>query len=137
MSIKKFEDFGDRNYQKPAKDRLSYSELVELDKEIEKYKVEKWVDFPVKMKIRHFDEWKWLEDKGAVKNKAIVVKNFKSAIYNSNGTLKESCDCEPILYEQLMEDLKQHHEWKLKKDYGEQKRIEGLEEIAKSMNVDY
>lgn len=137
MGFKKEYDSFDRNYTTPRTFRLSEVELVAMNEELEKYRYEKEVELPEKMKISLIDEKRWLYDKGAItKDGSIILNNFKSAIYDSGGHLKNPADCEPILFEQLNTDLEQWKSWKSKKSFIESKKIEGLERLAKGMHVD-
>lgn len=125
-----------KRYYPPKKNRLSEYQLQVLDEEIERYSFDKNVSIPKKETIRVFDEWKWLKSKGAVTaNHDIIIKHFIPATYDSEGRLKTPCDCEPILYEQLQKDLEQWRMWKGRKEFIENKKIEGLEEIARGMRI--
>lgn len=131
------ENFG--FYRQPVKNRLSEAELIELEKEIESFSTIKKVkslkkDAPDD-EIKWFDERSWLKSKGAMnENGGVIVKKFKSAIYDSQGHCKEKADCEPILFEQLMEDLNQYRFWKGRQEFIEKKKIEGLENLAKGIS---
>ena len=135
------DDFAEKKYSKPIKNRLSEHQLLALNEEIEGgYMQDKEVSFPSPAKIRVFDELQWLTDKGAMKNGAVVISNFSPAEYNGNGTLVKGCDCEPILYEQLCEDIKQWRNWKGRKEYGVKMREENsltnwADEIAEKMKL--
>lgn len=125
-----------RKFSKPVKNQLTEFQLQEMEKEIEKYMEEKHVTFPNPMKIKIFNEKKWLIDKGGLnKNGAIKIYNYKPGKYDARGNLIEPCDCEPILWEQLQEDLRQYWFWKGKKGFVEQKKFEGLQELANTMTL--
>ena len=138
MAYKNNESFvsGDR-YKKPVQNRLSQQQLLELDKELDSFTNEKEVNFPHKMTVKVFDEVKWLKSKGALADERIVTTNFKSAVYGTDDRLKEPTDCDPILFEQLSMDLEQWRWWKGRKEFVENKRIEGLEELAEKMDYVY
>mgnify|MGYP001605063257 CR=1 FL=1 len=133
----KTNEFKEDRYIKPSKNRLSEQQLIDLDKEIEGFSIEKEVNFPDKKIIKFFDEIAWLKNKGALtENGAVIVKNYRYSVYASNGHLIVPTDCDPILFEQLSEDLEQWRYWKGRKEFIENKKIEGLEELASKMNVE-
>lgn len=128
MAIHKETGFTSYSYHLPEKNRLNPQQLRILDNELKRYFYKVWVNSPVKEEIELLNTEQWLKDRGA-KNKdgAIVVRDYKTARY-SNGRLLSASDCEPILYEQLMEDLAQWKTWRSKVAYAKAKEIEELEQ---------
>jgi len=129
-----FDNF--RQYRIPKINRLTELQLLEMDKEIQGFMVQKEIGFISKMKVMIFDERAWLKDKNALnKDNSIIINDFKPATYFPNGKLKENCDSKPILWEQLQEDLKQYWKWKSSKNRFEQQKIKGLEKLASSLSI--
>lgn len=133
-SEEEFSNF--RQYRMPKRNRLTEFQLQEMEKELEKYRTEKETLFLNQKKIVLFDDGKWLKDKGGLSNDgSILIENFKPATYFPNGKLKENCDSKPVLWEQLQQDLEQFYSWKGRKEFREQKRIEGLETLANTLTI--
>ena len=108
-----------RSYRPPEFARLSDFQLQELNEELKSYINEKGV----------LDDTAWLKYKGALnKNGAVIIEGYVAPVYVGD-VMKSPCDCFPILYEQLKEDLAQWYFWKAGKEYGEKKRLEQLDEI--------
>ncbi len=130
-----FDNF--RQYRLPVKNRLSEFQLQEMENEItEKYTSKTEIVFLGKETVKIFDSKKFFIAKGALtRDGAIIIKNLKLASYLPNGKLKENSDSEPILWEQLQEDLKQFWAWKGRKNFVEQKKIEGLESLASTLSL--
>ena len=129
-------DFDNRKYVSPYQNRLNEYQLQDLEKELERFTSWKDVKKPKPERIRVFDERAWMKNRGALSHSGgVIVKNFKPAVYTPQGTCKEPADSEPILFEQLSEDLKQFAFWKGRKEFIERKKIEGLEELAQGMEM--
>lgn len=112
-------------YNKPIVNRLTPSQLSDLDKRLQNYKRKvKAVEFgglslPENVMI---DTRAYCEAMGALKNGAIVIKE----ITREQDGGKERFDCSPILYEQLQEDLAQWGRW----NYGRLKQTQQYEHIS-------
>lgn len=107
----KFEEtyFG-RSYKKPIENRLNSEQVTALEKEMRPFYVTKlvtWPPYSTPEKCSVFDERAFLEHKGAMRYGRIVISGYKPPKYGSEGRVIEPRDCEPILYEQLCEDIKQ------------------------------
>jgi hypothetical protein len=115
------------SYQPPVKNRLTLQEVHALDGELKKYFYKKEVYVPKKEEVELLNKEQWFKDKGA-KNKygAVMVQNYKSPLYAQNGRCIRPVDCEPILYEQLQEDLDQWGKWCSKVAYAKGKELEEL-----------
>jgi hypothetical protein len=132
----KKDDFKMTRYRAPIVDRLSETELRELDTELRGFYEEVLVQNPKPEKLNIFNEKKWLVSRGAMnKDGAVIIKNYKATVYNDQGHVVEPKDCEPIFYEQCMADLDQWKKWLGRKEFGERKKVEGLQKIAEKMTV--
>lgn len=116
-----------QSYQLPIKNRLTPQEIHALDAELKKYIYKKWVSVPIREEIELTNAEQWYIDRGA-KNKHgdIIIKDYKSPLYSSDGKTIRHVDCEPILYEQLTEDLEQWKRWRSKVAYAKGKELEEL-----------
>lgn len=104
-----------QNYHPATENKLSESQLYQLHGELQNF-YEEIVgrDGNTRKVLR---DNKWLMSHGAMTpSGAIVVTNFRSAKYASNGHLIEPSDCDPIVYEQLTENLRQYKFWKKQKN---------------------
>jgi len=94
------------------------SELLALEKELQKYKCTFYSEF-WKRDITVIDIDRWLEDSGALKNKAVVFESF---------------DKEP-LYAKLQDKLSQMYFMVGKREYAQKMETKELDELAKKMRV--
>lgn len=125
---REFENFD--KYRAPVKNRLSQQELVRLDKELETFRINNEVYFPIKGPISYIDTEAWMKKRGALsKDGAVIMSGHIPAIYDSKGKLIKPQDCDPILYEQLLED---HQQWERYK-WGEDQKTIQWDEISKSL----
>ncbi len=107
-------------YAKPIRNRLTLQQLRDLDKELSEMTPHEWF-------VKH---------KGLSQSGAVIVFNYKRAIYSGDGTrVLEPADCDPIVYEQLEEDLDQYRAWKAKAQYAEKKRLEGYAETVAALKM--
>ena len=120
------EDSYDRKYHGPEKNRLTETQLTELEKELAGYR---------KGENKTIDDRAWMQSRGAMKEGRVVGRDFTGAEYFPGGACKKSSDCEPILFEQLSEDLEQYYKWKGRKEFGQKKRLEDYSKVAERMNV--
>lgn len=106
MGFNKKEKDHDRSYSPPIVNRLTRPQLIELRKEIDQFRE----DFKT-VSGEHCTSVnvnKWLEHRRAITARGgIVVTNYKRAIYDASGRCIQRSDCEPILFEQLIEDYEQ------------------------------
>lgn len=112
-------------YRKPLKDRLTPAQLVEFDKRLQNYKkiVPAFGELPEREMI---DVRAYMEDMGALKNGAVVIKEMTPPKYTVDGKVKHWYDCDPIAYEQLSEDIAQWERW----SYGKKQQAQAYEHIS-------
>lgn len=114
----------EKRYFPPVKNRLTESQLQALGEELKKY---------TKGSTIQIEEW--MKSRGALsKNGGVVITNYKPTIYNG-ANVKQHVDCDPILFEQLHEDLEQYLFWSGRSKYGELKKLEQYEQMAQQANV--
>lgn len=125
-----------RRYQKPVVRNYSEVEMLELDKELEEFRVTKEVEFPKKMTISFINEDSWLRSKKALGEEGgVVIDNLIIKHIKRGGVTHSDIDCDPVRFEDLSLKLQAWNWWKSKKEFGNKKRIEGLEELAKDVTV--
>lgn len=97
-------------YKLPRKNRLSENQLKQFHERLLAYmKTGRTITGEPGGKF--IDYQKYLEDAGATKNGAVVIKERTKAEYDSFGKLRTPSDCDPVLYEQIWEDIRQYEEW--------------------------
>lgn len=107
----KQEKHHDGFYMPPIKGRLTNSELVALDNELEKHRV--YFVSRDGEEMSTIDQSSWMIERGARnEHGAIVLQNYSPAEYDSYGKCVKPVDCSPILFEQLQEDWSQWLKWK-------------------------
>lgn len=133
------ERFSNDKYIPPVKNRLSEMQLMELEQELEPFKVKKTLeDIFVGEEIEIIDRDAWLKSRNALsKSGAINIVGYVPPQYSVSGKRSQSLDCEPIKYEQCQADLDQFLQWKGKSEFVEKKQIEGYEELSRGMKIDY
>ena len=107
----------------------SNQELRVFEKEMEAYRVNKT---DARGAYTYIDLWKYLQDKGAVKNNAIQVTGFKYLKCH----LHKDCSyptCDQPLYEVINDKWNQLCKLQGRTEFAQKKAIEGYEEIAQSV----
>jgi hypothetical protein len=129
----------EKRYSKPIINGLTSQGLVELDKELEKYRYEKDIIMPdgTPHHLSLIDDRAWMINKGALnKSGAVMILDFEPAKYNASGHLIKGCDCEPILYEQLTENFEQWKRWKGRAEYAKGIDREAIDALAEDMKIE-
>lgn len=115
-----------QRYRKPTKNRLTQTQLYELDRELEKYRVAVPA-IPERglLETTTIDQTAWMIAQCA-KNEygAVVITGYSPTEYDNQGRCTKQSDSDPILFQQLLCDWDQWLDWKGKQQYGEKKRIE-------------
>lgn len=102
---------------------MTREEFLQLDQELQKYKVTKYSEY-WKENITTIDTDKWLEDKGAMRKGAIVMKEDGLGGY------------EKPLYAILQETLQEYYRWYGKREYAQKMEIKShAETLAKGMKI--
>ncbi len=127
--------YSNRRYHKPNF-VMTTSELVALDKELEKYKYKKFSNY-WNEELNLVDEQQWLKDNGGLnKDSAVIITGLVHAEYSENGKLLVPQDCNPIRFEYLQEKLRQWTDWEAKREYAKKMELKShTESLAKSMKV--
>ena len=127
-----YENFS--KYRLPTKDRLGESEMIALDRELQKYMVTKDIHFPADTTttVTLLDENAFMKARGVLsKDDGIKIKGFTPSVWNDGGTkLIKIYDMEPIAYEQVKEDLAQWKRWRNK---DATKNLMSLDEMSKQL----
>lgn len=120
MAYKNKEDLPSA-YQKPIESRLSEEELKTLDNELKRFVYTRKVFWPTVESVELLDTSAWLVERGALNaQKSVVIEGLRD----------NPKDCNPILYEQLMEDLSQWKRWRSKNVFVEKKKLNALSKLA-------
>ncbi len=121
-------------YKKPTVNRLGDSELIALDRELQKYMVTKEINYPTKDTITVLDEKSFLIDRKVLsKDGGIKITEWTPSKWNDSGTrLLEIYDMAPIPYEQTKEDLAQWKRWKNK---DKTKELMHFDQMSKQMGT--
>lgn len=113
----------------------SETELEQFDQEIQPYWYEKEIKFPKPDKIRLVDWERFHCDNGSkTKDGAIILAGMKKN-KNRQGDWHWSYDY-PSRYAFLENKISQWREWRGKKEFIEQRKVEGLEELAEKVTMD-
>lgn len=128
------EDFSLKLYKKATPNRLNDFQLREMDKECKPFIYSTEVKFFTGIKMAEgFNREEYLKFKKAISSDgAVIVTNFKSAEYDTQGHCISPADCNPIMYEQLDEDIRQ---WTFWRSSIRENSLRGLEDIEKT--IDY
>lgn len=96
-------------FARPLKDRLSIAQIREIEEELKAMTVAEWL----------------FKKGGTNKEGAVIITNYRRTKYSPDGTrVIEPADCDPIVYEQLQEDLEQYRTWKARKEFAQKKQAE-------------
>lgn len=129
MGFKRNQEDEDTRYRPAIKNKLTETQLRELDKKLQDFIVKKEVERKGKIvEVQWVDKAAWIEAMGGTKDGAVVITNYTPIKYNAEGTrVVGHRDCDPIVYEQLLADWEQYQDWKGRREYAEKKRLEELE----------
>lgn len=111
--------YNDRNILHSIEKVYSDEELAAFTLELEPYYETKEVAYPEKREIRVINWARFFFDRGAMNNAGAVIQE-------PDGSFK---------YRTLSEKINQWTRYQGHKQFGEKKRLEGLDELAKSMTL--
>lgn len=88
------------------------------------------------MELTYIDQRAWLISRGALnKEGAVVISNYRPAVYTTQGKLQEPSDCDPISYEACMNDYDQWLAWCARKEYAKKRENADLDQLAETVDI--
>lgn len=110
------------------KEYLTY-ELQKFDEEMKIYLEEKTLTNGTIVHV--YNTQKYLQDNKAINHEGAVI--LKVNEFNDDGTIKSYIY--PPAYQVLSEKLEQWNKWKARKEYAQNKQVEGLDDLADQMKI--